>query len=144
MTQLEDYVAPPAGGEGDQLSAKDVVGHTLVLQPLKIVSEVATKFGTKDAISVNVADVSDRGKVYRSVLWFNGAIVDGLRGSIGKTIAARVSWASSKAGNEYLIVESVDTDEKTKAAKWLSENPTAFAPEVGDPATGNGGGEEPF
>lgn len=136
---LNDYVAPPADAAGDNLNPSEVLDRTLVVQPLKVVTEVPTKFGTKDALSLNVADVT-ADRTYRSVLWFNGAVVDGLRQNIGQTLAVRLerSAVSKTTGNAYITVSPVDAAAKAVAAAWLSANPVAFAPEVGDPAPADG------
>lgn len=132
QTTLDDYV-PPAQPEGDRVSPSDLTGRTLIVQPLKVAEGIETKYGPKDGISVNVADILND-DVYLNVLWFNAAIVDGLRESLGKTLAIELVERTAKNGNTYIAVDTVVPEQKTKAGAWLSAHPTAFAPPMDDPA----------
>ena len=51
------FDAPATGG--GSLRPADVEGHLLIVEPTEYVASIATSFGEKDAIRVNVHDVTD-------------------------------------------------------------------------------------
>lgn len=138
-----DTYTEATSGDYDSLKPSDVVQHLLVVQPLSIRTGVTSTYRpgeTFDAIISNVADLNDAtGKtVYRSVMWSNGAIVDNLRENIGKTVAVKMVYATSKNGREFIKPEAATGDDIERAKTWLSANPTAFAPEVSTVNTATG------
>ena len=144
-----DTYTEPTSGEYDSLKPSDVVGHLLVIQPLSIRTGVTSTYRpgeTFDAIITNVADLNDAtGKtVYRNVMWSNGAIVDGLRENVGKTVAIKLVYATSKNGREFIRPEAAAGDDLERAKTWLSANPTAFAPQLGNVNTATGEIQQDF
>lgn len=138
-----DTYTEPTSGDYDSLKPSETVDQLLVVQPLSIRSGVTSTYRpgeTFDAIICNVANLDDAsGKtIYRSVMWSNGAIVDGLRENVGKTVAIRLGYATSKNGREFIKPHAAEGADIERAKTWLSANPTAFAPEVGTVNTATG------
>lgn len=128
-----DSYTEATSGDYDSLKPSDVVQHLLIVQPLNIRAGVTSTYRpgeTFDAIICHVADLNDAsGKtVYRSVMWSNGAIVDGLRENIGKTVAIKMVYATSKNGREFIKPEAAAGVDVEKAKVWLTANPTWSAP----------------
>lgn len=138
-----DTYTEPTSGEYDSLKPSETVDQLLVVQPLNIRTGVTSTYRpgeTFEAIICNVANLDDKtGKtVYRSVMWSNGAIVDGLKENIGKTVAIRLGYSTSKNGREFIKPNAAAGPDLERAKTWLSANPTAFAPEVGTVNTTTG------
>lgn len=138
-----DTYTEATSGDYDSMKPSETVDQLLVVQPLNIRGGVTSTYRpgeTFDAIICNVANLDDKtGKtIYRSVMWSNGAIVDGLRENIGKTVAIRFGYVTSKNGREFIKPTAADGADLERAKAWLSSNPTAFAPEVGTVDTTTG------
>ena len=106
------FTAPAAGG-GDSLTPADAEGHLLVVEPVEYVTSIATTYGDKDAIKVDVHDITAQAS-YTGVLWFPGALIGALKGRIGQKVLAVMGRGQAKPG---------------QAAPWVlvdaSGNPTA-------------------
>ena len=118
---LDTYVPPAADSVGDNLNPTDVLNRTLVIQPLKMVEQVPTKFGTKDALAVNVADIAAN-QTFCSVLWFNGPLIDALKNNIGGTIAVRLerNGVSKSSGHTWVTVARPQATSANTAASFCS------------------------
>jgi hypothetical protein len=86
-----------APSTGDTLTPEDVNGHLLIVEPIEYVPNIATSFGEKDAIKVNVHDVSTQ-STSENVLWFSMALVGSLKNSIGQQVLAVMGKGTAKAG----------------------------------------------
>jgi hypothetical protein len=89
------FAAPASGGEG--LSAADVEGHVLVVEPVEYVTSVVTVHGPKDAVRVTVHDITDQ-TTTEDCLWFGGYLVGSLKGRIGDKVLALMGKGTAKAG----------------------------------------------
>ena len=66
------FDAPSQGG--GSVKPADVQGHLLIVEPIEYVQNISTSFGEKDAIRVNVHDVTDATS-HDDVLLFGTALI---------------------------------------------------------------------
>lgn len=109
-----EFAAPAAGGSGDSLAPADVEGHVLVVEPQEYVASITTSFGGKDAIRVNVHDITTQTS-HADVLWFPGGLIGALKGQIGKRVLGVMTKGTAKPG---------------QAAPWLLQDASTSAPAV--------------
>ena len=109
-----EFAAPAAGGSGDSLAPADVEGHVLVVEPQEYVASITTSFGDKDAIRVNVHDITTQTS-HADVLWFPGGLIGALKGQIGKRVLGVMTKGTAKPG---------------QAAPWLLQDASTSAPAV--------------
>ena len=147
MATLTDY-RPPVKSETDadkvRVKPSDLVGALLVLHVRGVKESVKTSFSPegKDAIILDVASVKT-GNVAPDQMWFNGAIVDGLRPYVGATIAAKLEFTKGQSGRPYLVIAPVDETERTQAAEFLDSNPDLFEDSLPSTTTVEEIGETP-
>jgi hypothetical protein len=111
-----EFTAPPAGGGGDSLTPADVEGHVLVVEPLEHVAEINTVHGPKDAIRVNVHDITAQ-QSYTDVLWFPGALVGTCKKAIGQKLLAVMAKGVAKPGQAPpWKLEDASKDERARVA----------------------------
>lgn len=91
-----EFTSPAAGG-GETVKPAEVEGHLLVVEPIEYRASVATSFGDKDAIIVNVHDIH-AGTSHESVMWFSGALVGSLKNRIGTRVLAVMGKGTAKPG----------------------------------------------
>jgi hypothetical protein len=138
--QLDTYT-PPSSDDGDRLPAKEMAGRPLIVAVREHRTGIKTAFNSNpadpakykpeggDAIGLDVADLSTNA-IYLGVLWFNGAIVDGLRPYVGQTLPVKLVFTAAKGGgNAYLAPEPLDGAELAAARGWAASNPTRFETE---------------
>ena len=109
-----EFAAPAVGGGGDSLAPADVEGHVLVVEPQEYVASITTSFGDKDAIRVNVHDITTQTS-HADVLWFPGGLIGALKGQIGKRVLGVMTKGTAKPG---------------QAAPWLLQDASTSAPAV--------------
>lgn len=71
---------------GSHVAIKDLEGETLLITPIEYLEEVATSFGTKDAVSCDVVVLHDDGTFteHPETLIFQGALIGALKRRISK------------------------------------------------------------
>lgn len=137
--QLDTFV-PPTREDGDRVPAKEMVGRPLIVQVREHRTGVKTQYNSNpqdtarykpeggEAVLLDVADLSSN-TVYLNVLWFNGAVVDSLKGYVAHTLPVRLFYDSPKSGgngNPYLNVEPLAGAELAAAHQWATSNPDRF------------------
>lgn len=135
--QLDTYT-PPAHEEGDRLPSKEMAGRPLIVAIREHRTGVKTKFNSDptdparykpeggETIGLDVVDLSTNA-VYLGVLWFNGAIVDGLRPYVGQMLPIKLVFTAGKTGgNPYLAPEPLTGPELAAAQGWAANNPNRF------------------
>lgn len=131
------FSAPATGGEG--LSAAEVEGHVLVVEPVEYVTGVITVHGPKDAVRVTVHDITTQ-TTTTDCLWFGGYLVGSLKGRIGDRVLAMMGKGQAKAGQSPpWVLTDLSTNEQAVAAAtaYLTGQVAASiaAPAVAEPAT---------
>jgi hypothetical protein len=114
----------PAGS----LPLEGRVGHYVLVKPVAYRDQVQTTFGAKDAIEVNVVDLSTA-EHENGVLWFAGKVIGSLKGQIGQLVLAQVTQGVAKAGQSapWELVGASQIPEVVAAAEgWLAANPGAL------------------
>ncbi len=96
-----------APSSGATLKPADVKDHLLIVEPLAYETGIVTAFGESDAVRVTVHDVT-AGETTENVLWFSGALVGALKGSIGKKILGVMGQGAAKAGQSppWILVDA--------------------------------------
>ena len=110
-----EFTAPSTGG--GSLKPADVEGHLLVVEPQEYVASIATSFGEKDAVRVNVHDISAQ-ETHENVLLFGTALIGSLKGQIGKRVLGVMGKGTAKAGQSapWVLVDASGNPDAVKAA----------------------------
>lgn len=106
------FDAPSTGG--GSVKPADVEGHLLLVEPTEYVPSISTSFGEKDAIRVNVHDVTDQVS-HDDVLLFGTALIGSLKSQVGKRVLGVMAKGTAKPG---------------QAAPWILEDATGDAKAV--------------
>lgn len=118
------FAAPSEGGGGG-VSPADVNGHLLICYPISVETDITTTYGPKDAIKLNVADLTT-GEFHGDVLWFPGYLIGGLKHSLGTPVLAEMGFGEAKPGQSppwKLLDRSQDAAAIQAATAWLNANP---------------------
>jgi len=116
-----EFSAPSSGGEG--VSAADVDGHIIVVEPLEYVTSITTSYGEKDAVRCRVHDLSTQ-TTHEDCLWFPMALVGQLKGLIGQRVLGQMGRGEAKAGQSapWKITPLNDNaDAVTAATAYLTQ-----------------------
>lgn len=89
--------AAPASGGGSSVSAADLEGHVLVVEPQEYIPSMTTSFGEKDAVRVTVHDISTA-STHDDVLFFGGALIGALKSRVGEKVLAVMGKGTAKPG----------------------------------------------
>lgn len=110
-----DFASPSTGGEG--ISAAEVEGHLLVVEPTEYVQNVVTVHGPKDAVRCVVHDINEQ-VTYDNCLWFGGYLVGGLKGQIGKRVLGVMAKGVAKPGQSapWQLNDAAHNEDAVKAA----------------------------
>jgi len=123
---------PASETSEDRLNPKDVVGHLLLVQPLRT-GTTEGKYGEQPHVDLHVRDLSDGDRLYRSVRFFGGSLHDPLSAVLGRKLAVvpELRNPKSSAAQPYAALRAATPDEKARAAAFLSANTDPFG-ELGD------------
>lgn len=107
----------PTNGAGSSVRPSDLEGHVLVIEPLEYVTSVSTSFGDKDAIRVNVHDISEK-QSHEDVLFFSAALVGTFKRDIGKKLLGKMGKGDAKSGQQapWILVDLTSNDKAVTAA----------------------------
>jgi hypothetical protein len=110
------FTAPGASSSSDVKPA-DLEGHLLVVEPLEYVESIPTSMGEKDAVRVNVHDISDQ-MSYEDILWFPRVLVGSLKGRIGQKVLAVLGKGTAKPGQSapWLLIDATTQGDAVQAA----------------------------
>ena len=130
------FDAPATGG--GSLKPAEVEGHLLVVEPTEYVANIATSFGDKDAIRVNVHDITD-GETHNDVLLFGTALIGSLKSQVGKRVLGVMTKGTAKPGQAapWILQDATGEDKAVKAATDYLNKATAStmaSPTKEDPA----------
>lgn len=113
----------PTMGSTNSVRPADLEGHVLVVQPLEYVNSISTSFGEKDAIRVNVHDISEKAS-HDDVLFFGTALIGSLKRDIGKTLLGKMGKGEAKAGQSapWILIDLTSNEKAVAAAsKYMNE-----------------------
>lgn len=148
VPQFEDFV-PPVHEDSDEFKPKDNIGKPILIKVRECKSGIITEHSPDGAegLILDLVDLSD-GKVYRNVLWMGGAIVDGLKPSIGKPMVIRFEARKSNSGRKYPAPIKASDEDKTLAQRYYTSKGDPFVPVLADLAPADpfvsAGDEPPF
>ena len=119
-----EFDAPSQGG--GSLRPADVEGHLLVVEPTEYVPVVATSFGEKDAVRVNVHDITDS-ETHNDVLLFGTALIGSLKTQVGKRVLGVMTKGTAKPGQAapWVLEDATSNAKAVKAATAYLTNQTA-------------------
>lgn len=136
--QFETY-AEPTSDEYDSYSLSEHVGTLLIVKVREYRTGIVTKHSPegKAGVTVDLVDLKD-GETYRSVLWMNAAVADGLKGYAGKNpVVVSPAYRTGKSGNDYIVMTPADDKQLQYAQEWVSKNGDPFAPVLSTVPTQN-------
>jgi len=118
------FDAPSQGG--GSVKPVDLEGHLLIVEPLEYVQSISTSFGEKDAIRVNVHDVTDEAS-HEDVLLFGTALIGSLKSQVGKRVLGVLGKGTAKPGQAapWVLEDATGNDKLVKAATAYLNNATA-------------------
>lgn len=135
MTAPKRYKKTEQTTDGVRIKPSDVVGALLLVKVHELKTGIKTKYDDDaSAVSLDIVSV-ETGNVAPDQLWFNGAVVDGLKDYVGDVLPIRLEWATSaSSGNAYLTVAEVEDAEFDAATQFLEANPNVFDADPGEAA----------
>ena len=126
---------------GSDFRAKDHIGHLLLIYVRELRENIATQYGTSDAISCDIVVLTDPNGPRREtgVLLFQKPLIASLRNSIGgDPVLARLGQGTAKPGQSApYILNPYTSEDAAYATQWLQSvggNPFQTAPAVQQPA----------
>lgn len=108
------FAAPSNANENVKVA--DLANHLLIIDPVEYKTGIPTVHGEAEAIEVNVIDL-DTGKQHSSLLWFNVALRNSLKGKIGQRVLAKIGQGTAKPGKSapWILIDA--TSDATALAK---------------------------
>lgn len=108
------FAAPSNANENVKVA--DLANHLLIIDPVEYKTGIPTVHGEAEAIEVNVIDL-DTGKQHSSLLWFNVALRNSLKGKIGQRVLAKIGQGTARAGKSapWILIDA--TSDATALAK---------------------------
>lgn len=143
--QFETYTEP-ANEDYDSYSLSEHIETLLIVKVREYRTGIVTKHSPegKAGVTVDLVDLKD-GKTYRSVLWMNAAVADGLKGYAGKgPVVVSPAYRSAKSGNDYIVMTPATPDQLTYAQEWVTKNGDPFAPVLATVGASSDGDAPPW
>ena len=108
------FAAPSNANENVKVA--DLANHLLIIDPVEYKTGIPTVHGEAEAIEVNIIDL-DTGKQHSSLLWFNVALRNSLKGKIGQRVLAKIGQGTAKPGKSapWILIDA--TSDATALAK---------------------------
>jgi len=114
------FAAPSQGGS---VRPADLEGHLLIVEPIEYVQSISTSFGDKDAIRVNIHDVTDQAS-HDDVLLFGTALIGSLKSQVGKGVLGKGTAKPGQAA-PWVLDDATSDAKAVKAATAYLTNATA-------------------
>lgn len=110
------FSAPSTGG-GSSVTVADLEGHLVVIEPVEYVAAMQTSFGEKDALRVNVHDVTAQ-ESHEDVLLFGRALIGSLKSRTGEKVLGVIGKGTAKPGQAapWIITDASVAPEAVQAA----------------------------
>jgi hypothetical protein len=117
------FAAPSQGGS---VRPADLEGHLLIVEPIEYVQSISTSFGDKDAIRVNIHDVTEEAS-HDDVLLFGTALIGSLKSQVGKRVLGVLGKGTAKPGQAapWVLDDATSDAKAVKAATAYLTNATA-------------------
>lgn len=117
------FAAPSQGGS---VRPVDLEGHLLIVEPIEYVQSISTSFGDKDAIRVNIHDVTEEAS-HDDVLLFGTALIGSLKSQVGKRVLGVLGKGTAKPGQAapWVLDDATGDAKAVKAATAYLTNATA-------------------
>jgi hypothetical protein len=117
------FAAPSQGGS---VRPVDLEGHLLIVEPIEYVQSISTSFGNKDAIRVNIHDVTEEAS-HDDVLLFGTALIGSLKSQVGKRVLGVLGKGTAKPGQAapWVLDDATSDAKAVKAATAYLTNATA-------------------
>lgn len=117
------FAAPSQGGS---VRPADLEGHLLIVEPIEYVQSISTSFGDKDAIRVNIHDVTEEAS-HEDVLLFGTALIGSLKSQVGKRVLGVLGKGTAKPGQAapWVLDDATSDAKAVKAATAYLTNATA-------------------
>ena len=117
------FAAPSQGGS---VRPADLDGHLLIVEPIEYVQSISTSFGDKDAIRVNIHDVTEEAS-HDDVLLFGTALIGSLKSQLGKRVLGVLGKGTAKPGQAapWVLDDATGDAKAVKAATAYLNNATA-------------------
>ena len=126
------FTAPEPTSEEDRFSAKDNIGHVIVVKVNERRDGIVTANspGGTSAVACDVADLDNPGgpRVYRDTLIFGGAMVDALAPFVGQMVVVKLESRKSNSGRTYPAPVEAMPPDLARASSFFVANPAVFAP----------------
>lgn len=118
------FDAPAQGG--GSVKPAEVEGHLLIVEPIEYVQNISTSFGEKDAIRVNLHDVTE-GSSHDDVLLFGTALIGSLKTQLGKRVLGVMGKGTAKPGQAapWVLEDATGNEKAVKAATAYLNKATA-------------------
>lgn len=116
-------------GKGSGIKLDNLIGSLLLIEPLRVETDIKTDYGLADAIAANVhvVDGDEAGALYRDALLFQKKLQGQIRHAVGagEFVAGRLEKGPKlKPGQSepWQLAEPTDADERL-AAKYVDGLP---------------------
>lgn len=128
----------PVQTEGDRYKPIDNIGHTVIVKVREYKPLVKTSNSPDGApaLILDIVDLDATQRVFREVLCMSGAVVDGLKASVGlDPVMITFEARKSNTGRQYPAPAALDEVSSKRANAWWAEHgKDAFAVEDTDDA----------
>lgn len=122
-----DPNAQPQREDYDRINAEDIENHVVIIRPIEYIDRMRVKDEEKDAIKLNIVDLSNDGTIYRNTLWFN-RLIGTFKHQLGTPFFGYVT--KEKLPNGYrgwsFISLAGNPDWEPVAQQWAAANPEFF------------------
>lgn len=126
---LSSYTEP-VQTEGDRYKPIDNLGHVVIVRVNEYKASIITANSPEGGpgVVVDLVDLDQEGRVFKDVLWMSGAVVDGLKASVGQDpVMITFEARKSKTGRRYPAPAALDQVAARRANTWWAEHgDTAF------------------
>lgn len=122
---------------GDYLNPKDMVGHLLLIWPIRYEADVPTKYPRldgrpQDAVFVDLVDLSvagddgQPGKVMRQARWTQGRLIRDTKWAVGAKDPMLKQM--TKDGDAFMLIEQANNPGSVQYAEWWVNAHPNFVP----------------
>src|SRR6478735_2220653 len=116
MSQRDEF-----DSAGAYVAVKDLLGELVLFSPTEYVDEVATDFGTKDAVLTDLVVITAEGSPaeYTDVMIFQGSLIGQLKRKIAgsKKLLGRIDKGEAKKGQNAPYILTAPSDEDKQLAR---------------------------
>lgn len=113
--------------QGDRVTCEELQHHVVILRPVEYIESMRVKDEYKDAIKVNIVDLTDNGREYRGVLFFN-RLIGTFKHSLGTPFFGYIGKERTPSGYMGWAFISMAGDQEWEpvAQVWAEAHPEFF------------------